>query len=56
MDLSDVLWVGGAQGAGKSSIARAIAYRFDLQVYSVDHRTWTHSRATIWERCLARRR
>jgi hypothetical protein len=42
VDLSDVLWVGGGQGSGKSSIAKALARRFDLQLYNVDHRTWVH--------------
>ncbi|HUZ81217.1 MAG TPA: hypothetical protein VMU73_03145 [Gaiellaceae bacterium] len=44
MDLSHVLWIGGGQGSGKSSIARALARRFDLQLYNVDHRTWEHER------------
>ena len=42
MDLAHVLWIGGGQGSGKSSIARALARRFDLQLYNVDHRTWVH--------------
>ena len=42
MDLADVLWIGGGQGSGKSSIARALSRRFDLQLYNVDHRTWVH--------------
>ena len=42
MDLSHVLWIGGGQGSGKSSVARALARRFDLQLYNVDHRTWVH--------------
>lgn len=42
MDLAHVLWIGGGQGSGKSSVARALARRFDLQLYTVDHRTWVH--------------
>jgi hypothetical protein len=42
VDLRDVLWIGGATGAGKTSISRALAYRHDLQLYNVDHRTYEH--------------
>jgi broad-specificity NMP kinase len=42
VDLSHVLWIGGPQGSGKSSIARALADRFGLQLYLVDHRVWVH--------------
>ena len=35
MDLSHVLWIGGGHGSGKSSIARALAQRFELRLYSV---------------------
>ncbi len=42
MDLRHVLWIGGATGSGKTSIARALAYRHDLQLYNVDHRTYDH--------------
>ena len=42
MDLSHVLWIGGGQGSGKSSIARALSRRFDLQLYVIDHRVWVH--------------
>ena len=37
-----MLWVGGGQGSGKSSVAWALSRRFDLQLYNVDHRTWVH--------------
>lgn len=43
MDPGDVLWIGGATGAGKTSISRALAYRHDLQLYNVDHRTYEHA-------------
>jgi 2-phosphoglycerate kinase len=36
------VWIGGPQASGKSSIARALAERFGLQVYVVDHRVWVH--------------
>jgi len=42
MDLADVLWIGGPQASGTSSVARALSRRFDLQLYNVDHRTWAH--------------
>lgn len=42
MDPADVLWIGGPQGSGKSSVARALSRRFDLQLYLVDHRVWVH--------------
>jgi len=37
-----VLWIGGPQGSGKSSIAWELSRRFDLQLYAVDARTWVH--------------
>jgi hypothetical protein len=43
VDLSHVLWIGGATGAGKTSITRALAFRHDLQLYNVDHRTYEHA-------------
>jgi hypothetical protein len=42
MDLAHVLFIGGGPGAGKTSIARALAYRFDLQLYCIDLRTYDH--------------
>lgn len=42
MDLSHVLWIGGGPQSGKSSIARALARRFDLQLYAVDEHTAAH--------------
>jgi hypothetical protein len=42
VDPSHVLWIGGGQGSGKSSIARALSRRFDLQLYNIDRRTWVH--------------
>jgi hypothetical protein len=37
-----VLWIGGGRGSGKSSIARALAQRFDLQRYAVDDHDGAH--------------
>jgi shikimate kinase len=37
------LFIGGGPGAGKTSISRALAYRWDLQLYNVDHRTYEHA-------------
>jgi hypothetical protein len=42
VDPAHVLWIGGGQGSGKSSVAKALARRFDLQLYNVDRRTWVH--------------
>ena len=43
MDLSHVLWIGGGPGSGKSSIARALARRFGLQLYAVDEHEAAHA-------------
>jgi hypothetical protein len=42
VDPRDVIWLGGATGSGKTSISRILAYRHDLQLYNVDHRTFDH--------------
>jgi hypothetical protein len=42
VDPAHAVWIGGPQASGKSSIARALAERFDLQLYVVDHRVWVH--------------
>jgi chloramphenicol 3-O-phosphotransferase len=42
VDLSQVLWLGGGRGTGKSSIARALSQRFDLQLYTVDDHDQAH--------------
>ena len=44
MDPGHAVWIGGPQGSGKSSVAHALAERFGLQLYNVDHRTWVHER------------
>jgi hypothetical protein len=43
VDLSHVLWVGGGPLSGKSSIARELAGRFDLQLYAVDEHEAAHA-------------
>ena len=42
--LDHVLWIGGAQGAGKSTAARAFAHRKGLRLYFVD--AFTYSQMT----------
>lgn len=42
MSLGHVLWIGGGQGAGKTTVARTIAHRHGLRVYHVDARGWAH--------------
>jgi 2-phosphoglycerate kinase len=42
MDPAHAVWIGGPQASGKSSIARELSRRFDLQLYVVDHRVWVH--------------
>ncbi len=41
--LDHVLWIGGAQGAGKSTAARAFAHRTGLRLYFVDAFTYSHA-------------
>ena len=36
------MWIGGAGGAGKTTIARVLARRHGLRLYSSDTRTWVH--------------
>jgi hypothetical protein len=42
VDLSHVLWIGGGPASGKSSIARALAERFELQLYAVGEHDEAH--------------
>ncbi|WP_425836010.1 hypothetical protein [Streptomyces fractus] len=37
-----VLWLGGAPGAGKSTVAERLARRYGLRRYHADTRTWAH--------------
>jgi hypothetical protein len=41
-DLRHVLWIGGVSSSGKTTIARRIARRHGLRLYSADTRTWEH--------------
>jgi ribose 1,5-bisphosphokinase PhnN len=41
-DLRHVLWIGGPSSSGKTTIARALARRYGLRLYSSDTRTWEH--------------
>jgi hypothetical protein len=41
-DLGHVLSIGGAAGAGKTTVARRLARRYGLRIYSSDNRTWDH--------------
>src|SRR6187402_458986 len=44
MALDHVLWLGGGCGAGKTTLARRLAYRFDLRLYPVDAYGFAHER------------
>jgi hypothetical protein len=44
--LQNVHWIGGGSGAGKSTIARRLAARHGLSVYSTDDAMSDHSRRT----------
>lgn len=43
MDLAHVLWIGGPQGTRRHELARALAMRFDLALYSVEEQTAAHA-------------
>jgi hypothetical protein len=47
--LEHVLWIGGASGAGKTTLATRLARRHGLRWYSADARTWDHRDAAIRE-------
>lgn len=42
MTTSNVLWLGGGCGAGKTTLATRLAYRFDLRLYRVDLHDYPH--------------
>jgi hypothetical protein len=39
---SNVLWIGGPPGTGKTTITRWLAHRYDLRAYHSDAHTWEH--------------
>jgi hypothetical protein len=45
--LEHVLWIGGASGAGKTTLATRFARRHGLRWYSADAHTWEHRDAAI---------
>jgi cytidylate kinase len=38
----NVVWIGGPPGAGKTTLARTLALRHGLRLYSADTMTWVH--------------
>jgi hypothetical protein len=40
--LEHVVWLGGGAGAGKTTVARCLARRRGLRIYSADNWTWDH--------------
>ncbi|ADD44624.1 hypothetical protein [Stackebrandtia nassauensis] len=42
--MRNVVWIGGGCGAGKSTLARMLAFRFDLRLYRVDSFAYPHQR------------
>jgi hypothetical protein len=54
--MSHTLWIGGAPASGKTTVARRIARRHGLRLYSADTRTWEHrDRALAAGNAAARR-
>jgi hypothetical protein len=49
--LRHVYWIGGASGAGKSTIARRLAERHSLRLYSTDEAMGDHARRWSPEDC-----
>ena len=45
--LDRVLWIGGGSGAGKSSVARAISRRYEVELYAADARGYAHLARSI---------
>jgi hypothetical protein len=41
--LSEVFWLGGMSGVGKTTAALTLAHRYDLRLYTVDARTYEHA-------------
>jgi hypothetical protein len=49
--LRHIYWVGGASGAGKSTIARRLAAKYGLGLYSTDEAMGSHSSRCLPEDC-----
>ena len=47
--LTHVLWIGGASGAGKTTIASRLARRHGLRWYNADWKTWAHRDRALGE-------
>ncbi|BCJ35426.1 hypothetical protein Athai_29290 [Actinocatenispora thailandica] len=47
--MADVVWLGGGCGAGKSTLARRLAYRYDLRLWPVDAYSYAHQRRATTE-------
>lgn len=41
-DLPPVLWLGGGSGAGKTTVSRTLAHRYDLAWYRIDAHAYAH--------------
>lgn len=56
MSVTHTLWIGGPPASGKTTVARRIARRHGLRLYSADTRTWEHrDRALAAGNAAARR-
>src|SRR5262245_45733584 len=49
--LRHVYWIGGASGAGKSTIARRLADKYGLRLYSTDEAMGDHAHRWLPESC-----
>jgi hypothetical protein len=51
-----VLWIGGAPGSGKTTVATRLARRHGLRWYNADTRTWAHRDRALYDGNEAARR
>jgi hypothetical protein len=56
VSVSNTLWIGGGPASGKTTIARRIARRHGLRLYSADTRTWEHRDRALAAGNMAARR